>query len=264
MHGLNTNQYNEYLTPSTHLNTTGTYNTAFTLYLGFDPYSLGNRLLPPDVLFGDREIWLKRAYSDTWFTQNTLNNCIMEITTLVFRLDSTISLTALLEEDSGIDVTWPYLSIFTGPTFRKYCKLLQQRRIVMKPGYPYKVRTPLQRAYFRKPITADTEGNSTYTYRSGTIVKVVRFYGVPQNLSNTLVTNQTDLSAIAIRGIRHYYCSYYDMADNTPTSTALGTVSYLPYTSSNVSYHPTLYNANSAGFSTVANPPAVYTLTAPP
>lgn len=230
MHGLNTVQSVAYSDLINVASGAGSFQYApIQFYVPGSPADLNNLLNVQSTWTGSTQAWLKRYYRKvTYFNVNHIP-VICEVTKLRARRDliSSEALIGIMNQNITTNQTdypvsnTPWVSPWTGDTFRKSYKIISYKHYTLRPNYPRSFILPVQRNYLGKAISALDEGDTNYTIRLGNLVYVFRFYGVPINYTNTgtpPISNATVLSPLFIRGIVRTYCSYYMMDDTTPNS----------------------------------------------
>lgn len=226
MHGINTQQSFIYLPPILISNVAGQpQQAAIQIFTLGNAASLNNNI--PDF-DGTTQFYLKRLYTSATYTNVNHIPCVIEYNKMVCRRDLTTAdnVTSFMNQDVQTNTTvflsanTPWLSPFTGDTFRKSFKLITRKRMILTPGKCKTFHMGVQKNYLRKAISGEDEGSATYGLRKGNLIYLFRFYGMPVNYSDgSSINSQTCLGPVNVRGLSHDYCSYYRMDDVEPTST---------------------------------------------
>lgn len=260
MHGLNSYQGVAFLTPIERTNTIGSTLLASVWYHSPDSPNNINVIGAAGGFVGDDEIYLKRLYTNITMSNCGSHPCMLEAIWLRARNDVTSTVLQVMTQDyNGYDI--PYVSPLAGHDLQKQFKILRKKKIVLKPGKPYKFACKSIYPRLNKSITRDVEGSDAYSHKKYNSILVFRAYGMPIAAhENGSTLNDTTLGPFSIRGIINSYASWTIMNDARPNTVALSSLgSVQPY--DNRAHNPTLYNAVQAsvpGYSDEAYPNHVF------
>ncbi|QDJ95258.1 capsid protein [Capybara virus 26_cap1_2125] len=226
MHGLNTRQRVDTLTPQTQTMAFGQSQQALSYVMSVDApgYLASGGMLNGLSVAPETQVYVKRCYGRAIISNNGIFPIMCESYLFKARFDLSNSLTVngVMSQD-GPNITDPYVSPTTGDNFRKTFKILSSRTRILNPGKTYTFKVPSQYSNATKYIMGDIEGNfANFNYRKGNIIRYLRFYGVPVLYGPTPdAVPGTILSSIAVTGIFKGYVSYYTMDDATADSSAV-------------------------------------------
>lgn len=219
MHGLNKSQIVQWI-PQQFRELTNTSQAAAGYEYGLDDpdtlVDLGVTLSGAQV-----EFYPFKAHMDLKFFNYGSAPCYAQ--TIKVRIRNDIDQPSFLLGIMGTDapaVVNPFLSITTSNMFQKNCKILYNKTMLLKPSHCLSIKC--SRKYrASKAWTGRYEANASYAYIKYNTVIVTRFWGMPVYNGDFAAGNQgQQLASFRIGGVRKMYFSWYNMSDDTPTSTA--------------------------------------------
>lgn len=224
MHGLNVEQYTAFGAPDTNSFSAASISSGSPQNTQASFWHIGPMLcrfvarLSTVLANTTKEVYMKRAYIQSYITNQLQYPVVVEITKLWLKLDMD---TTQEPQDIGQDgaPSWfiPYNSITTGESFHKYFKILSTKRRFLRGGKTMTVKT--SKKNWRGPITGNVDGSTAFFMRKNNPITIIRVYGTPMIFPNSPTGfNGVCLSPYYVSLWNKVYYSYYAMDDATPTS----------------------------------------------
>jgi len=239
MHGLNTVQQTNFITPISQQTTVSGNAGRYWNETSVDaPATLRNLLT---TWSSTDQYYIKRLYNTVYYTNVCLMPVMVDIWHLKLRKDNDIDVLPSMAVGAPNPLS-PYQSPMTGDLFRRQYKILKHKSKILYPQKLLRLTIKSSIPYRKAGLISSTmDGDLSYVHRANNKILMVSFSGIPINgvLAATPATDGTVISPFMVRGLVHQYISYYSLNDIQPTSSTIGTGLPLSYVEANTATNPT-------------------------